>query len=150
MYCSKCGNKLNETDLFCKNCGTKLREVENNHNEEKDNINLNNTDKPNNVSKSNWIKNTNIAKKCRENEKTRKIVAIVIVIIMVILFFIFINGIASYLDSDIYLSAAKGVNDIIKIKYWEDKLTGSKFQMIGSVICAILVLHYGKKIVEKD
>ena len=38
MKCSKCGNELNEGDMFCNKCGNKIEE--NNKIEEKDNTNI--------------------------------------------------------------------------------------------------------------
>ena len=44
MYCTNCGNKLNDTDKFCVNCGEKRTIVEN------INVNNNNINKNNNGS----------------------------------------------------------------------------------------------------
>ena len=49
MYCTKCGNKLNNNDNFCNNCGEKRVELEN--------VNVNN----NNVNKNNSSNGMKIA-----------------------------------------------------------------------------------------
>ena len=48
MYCTNCGNKLNDTDKFCVNCGEKRTIVEN--------INVNNNNINNNNNGSNGLK----------------------------------------------------------------------------------------------
>ena len=56
MYCSNCGNKIeNNNDKYCTNCGTKL---ENNNSKTNDNnqTNINNNDNKNNINTNNWLK----------------------------------------------------------------------------------------------
>lgn len=46
MFCSKCGNKLNEGSNFCNNCGDKTNTIIENQAEVKSNKNLSNSDIP--------------------------------------------------------------------------------------------------------
>lgn len=88
MYCTKCGNKLEETNLFCTKCGTKINRVQNN------NIN-NNTSKEIEISEEE-LELIKKQRNNRENSPKNSTNYIISVLVVFIVFLIGVIGISYY------------------------------------------------------
>ena len=98
MYCTKCGNKLEESNLFCTKCGTKInRNQSNNINE--------NTSKEIEISEEE-LELIKKQRNNRENSPKNSITYIVSVLVVFIVFFIGVIGI-SYYTMDINENSSK-------------------------------------------
>jgi len=97
--------------------------------------------------KQHWIKNTRLAKYCKEHDKIRKLITIIIVLITAILI---INSICN-LDELNSLKDANNANRAVgttNIRL-EQQINRIKFFIGGEWVLAFILMYYGSKIVEK-
>lgn len=92
MYCTKCGNKLEETNLFCTKCGAKINRVQNNS------IN-NNTSKEIEISEE----ELELIKKQRNNRENSPRTSTIYIVSVLAVFIVFLIGVigTSYYTKDI-------------------------------------------------
>ena len=121
MYCSKCGNKIEEGAEFCNKCGNKIESGNN---------------MPN-IKKEHWIKNTKLGIYISNHKNARTILAVVIVILI---FLLYLNITSAWTDLDVL----KNFNENDK-----EGILWNRIKLYGSIILIPFILYYGSKLVEK-
>lgn len=97
--------------------------------------------------KEHWIRKTKLGLCIQKNENLRKIASIIVVIGVVLLIISAISGFANLDTASTHLAGVQGVS--ANIKQFESEIMKYRIQAFGSIIVAILLWYYGKKIVEK-
>ena len=97
--------------------------------------------------KEHWNRKTKLGLYIKKKENARKIVSIIVVIGVVLLIISAISGFANLDTASTHLAGAQNAG--VGVAEAQSQLMKYRIQAFGSIIVAILLWYYGKKIVEK-